>query len=303
MRYNKTRKILIFWCLFIGIGAFFGSFCMFIDKTGTIIKMDALLPYFEKLPFSNILFQDYIFPGICLLLINGIPNIISAILLIKKNKNGIILGGIFGFILMLWITIQFIIFPTNILSISYFIFGFLQMITGYMCYVFYTQEKFYVDENKYTNIGKSKEEIVVYFSRMGYTKKIAYEIANKNKCEILQINPKEKIDGTLGFLWCGRFGMHKWAMNIEQLNTDFSKYKKVIIATPIWVFNLSSPVRMFCQRYSGKLNSVDYVITHFMKSNFIKTADEMDKILKTKRQNLTTICVRFGKNISEKTIN
>jgi len=28
---------------------------------------------------------------------------------------------------------------------------------------------------------------------MGYTKKKAYEIANKNKCEILQINPKDKI--------------------------------------------------------------------------------------------------------------
>lgn len=43
----------------------------------------------------------------------------------------------FGITLMLWITIQFIIFPTNILSITYFIIGFIEFITGYMIYVFY----------------------------------------------------------------------------------------------------------------------------------------------------------------------
>ena len=46
MRYNKTRKVLIFWCLFIGIGALYGSVCMLIDPTGKLLGMDQLLPYF-----------------------------------------------------------------------------------------------------------------------------------------------------------------------------------------------------------------------------------------------------------------
>ena len=37
------------------------------------------------------------------------------------------------------------------------------------------KENFRFDLNDYKNIGKNKENIVVYFSRMGYTKKIAYE--------------------------------------------------------------------------------------------------------------------------------
>lgn len=55
-RYNTARKILIFWTLFIGIGAV----GMLSDPTGKAMGMDKMLPYFQVLPFSDILFQDYI---------------------------------------------------------------------------------------------------------------------------------------------------------------------------------------------------------------------------------------------------
>lgn len=101
--------------------------------------------------------------------------------MLKNKKIEIILGTIFGFTLMLWIIIQFIILPRNILLISFFIIGFIQLITSYMTYVFYNQEN--LNENDY-KINKNSNTLVVYFSRMGYTKKIAYEIAN-NKYDIL----------------------------------------------------------------------------------------------------------------------
>ena len=40
MRYKVTRKVLIFLCLFIGIGALYGSFCMLIDPSGKLLKME-----------------------------------------------------------------------------------------------------------------------------------------------------------------------------------------------------------------------------------------------------------------------
>ena len=139
MRYKRTKKILLFWCLFIGIGALLGGITMLIDPTGKLMKMDEMLPYFQVLPFSNILFQNFIFSGISLLIVNGFSNLTASYLLIKNKKSGIILGTIFGFTLMLWITIQFIIFPMNVLSTSYFIFGLMQLIIGYITYVFYTK--------------------------------------------------------------------------------------------------------------------------------------------------------------------
>ena len=294
MRYKITKKVLMFCCLFIGICALYGGICMLIDPSGKLIAMDTILPYFKVLPFSKYLFKNYIFSGIALIIVNGITNIVALIFLIKNKKLGIILGTIFGITLMMWITIQFIIFPFNFMSTSYFIFGFIQAITGYMCYVFYCQEKFIVDEKMYKNIGTNKDIAVVYFSRMGYTKKVAFAISDKLGASVLEVTTREKTEGTLGFWWCGRFGMLKKDMPIN-FDEDLSKYKKVIICTPIWVFTMSSPIRAFCNMYSNKLKNVDYVFVHFMKSKFTRVADEMDKILKVKRTNFKSICARLGK--------
>ena len=295
MRYKITRKFLIFWCLFVGIGALWGSINMFIDTTGKLLQMDTMLPYFQVLPFSDILFKNYIFPGIALLIVNGISNLIATYLLIKNKKSGIILGTIFGLTLMLWITIQFIIFPTNILSITYFVVGIIQLITGYMTYVFYTQEQFKFDQNEYKNIGKNKDVLVVYFSRMGYTKKVAYEEAEKQKADILELKTKEKTENTSGFWWCGRYGMHKWKMAIYDIDVDLKIYKKVIIVSPIWVFSVSAPIREFCYKYSESINSVEYIFVHFMNTKFENVADEVDGILNKKREKFTSICMRIGK--------
>ena len=295
MRYKITKKFLIFWCLFIGIGAIYGSCAMFIDPTGKLLKMEELLPYFQVLPFSNTLFQNYIFPGVALLIVNGISNLIATYLLIKDKKIGIILGTTFGFTLILWIIIQFIIFPMNPLSISFFILGIIQLITGYMTYVFYNQEQFSFNIDDYKNVGNNKDILVVYFSRMGYTKKIAYEEANKTGAQIIEIKAKEKTEGTSGFWWCGRYGMHKWGMPIEEINVDLKQYKKVIIVSPIWVFDISAPIREFCNKYSKEINSTEYIFTHFMNASFKNVADELDEILNKKREKFTSICVRLGK--------
>lgn len=294
MRYKKVKKILMFWCLFIGIGAIWGSICMFIKPDGSILHMENLLPYFKCLPLSNVLFQNYIFSGIMLLIINGITNITSFYLLLKNKKIGIILGMIFGITLMLWITIQFIIFPRNFLSISYFIFGFMEFLAGLITLIFYTQESFPFNEDDYL-INRKSKTVVVYFSRMGYTKKIAYMIASKENSNIYELTTKQKTSGTLGFWWCGRFNMHKWRMDTKDVNFNLKDYDKVIIVSPIWVFSLSAPIKDFCYKYKSDIDSYELVLTHFMKSNFLNVRDEVYKILDKKCEKFTSICVRYGK--------
>ena len=294
MRYEKVKKILLFWCLFISFAAFYGGILMLIDPTGKLLQMDEMINYFQDLPFSGILFQNYVFSGIALIIVNGISNLIAAILIMKNKKIGIILGAIFGFTLMLWITIQFIIFPMNYLSTSFFVLGFLQLILGFTTYVFYTQEHFEFNKTNYKNINIKSDTIVVFFSRMGYTRKIAYEIANEKKCAILELKTPERTENTLGFLWCGRFGMHKWPMKINDINIDLKKYEKVVIVSPIWVFDICAPIRKFIMEYKNDINNVEYVFTHFMKAKFINVANNLDKIIGIKRDNFKSICVRFG---------
>jgi len=130
-RYNTARKWLIFWTLFVGIGAVAGGLSMIIDPSGRALHMDAMLPFFQKLPFADVLFRDFLFSGFALLIVNGLTNLTAAVLLLRKKKPGVLLGGIFGITLMLWICIQFYMFPLNFMSAAYFIFGLCQAAAGF----------------------------------------------------------------------------------------------------------------------------------------------------------------------------
>ncbi len=131
IRFDAARIWLIFWTLFIGIGAVAGGLSMILDPSGKTLHMDGMLPYFQKLPLADVLFRDFLFSGFALLIVNGLTNLTAAVLLFRKKKIGVILGGIFGVTLMLWICIQFYMFPLNFMSSAYFVFGLCQAITGY----------------------------------------------------------------------------------------------------------------------------------------------------------------------------
>lgn len=294
-RYAAARKWLIFWTLFIGIGAVCGATGMLADPTGRAMGMDAMLPYFQKLPLADILYRDYVFPGIALLIVNGLTNLTAAVLLFANKKAGILCGGIFGVTLMLWICIQFYMFPPNFMSTAYFIFGFAQATTGYAAWVFYRQERFTVNIEDYPNIGKNKDRLVVYFSRMGYVRKLAFEEANRIGAEVLEIVSTERTAGTLGFWWCGRFGMHRWEMPIVEPNVDLAAYNHVTICAPIWVFSLAAPVRAFCGMATGKIREVDYILVHHTGGSYENAADEMDSLLGLRRTSLKNYSCKVGK--------
>ena len=133
-RYDTARRWLIFWTLFIGVGAVAGGLSMILDPSGKTLRMDGMLPYFQVLPFAKTLFQDFLFSGFALLIVNGLTNLTAAVLLLKRKRLGVILGGVFGVTLMLWICIQFYMFPLNFMSTAYFIFGLCQALTGYVAW-------------------------------------------------------------------------------------------------------------------------------------------------------------------------
>lgn len=294
-RFETARKWLIFWTLFIDIGAVGGAACMLAAPDGSLLGMDGMLPYFQKLPFADVVFQDFLFSGFALLIVNGLTNLTAAGLLLARKKIGIVLGGVFGVTLMLWICIQFYMFPLNFMSTIYFIFGLAQACTGYAAWVFYQQEQFTVRPEDYPNVGSNPRRLVVYFSRMGYGKKLALEEANRTGAELYEIRSTERTQGTLGFWWCGRYGMHHWAMPIEPISVDLTAYDHVTICSPIWVFALAAPVRAFCQAAAGQVKEVDYILVHHNNSPYENAAREMDALLGLHRTGLRSVCCRKGR--------
>ena len=69
---------------------------MLLDPSGKTMGMDGMLPYFQVLPFAEVVFQDLAFSGIALFIVNGLTNLAAAGLLLARKKAGVVLGGIFG---------------------------------------------------------------------------------------------------------------------------------------------------------------------------------------------------------------
>ena len=293
-RYKIARRWLLFWTLFIGLGAVAGALGMLLDPSGRALGMDAMLPYFQVLPFADVVFQDFTFSGWALLVVNGLTNLTAAGLLLARKRAGVILGGVFGVTLMLWICIQFYMFPPNFMSTIYFFFGLAQAATGWAAWVFWQQESFQVDIMQYPHIGTNPDRLVVFFSRMGYVRRIAYETAERTGAAVYEIRAAERTEGTLGFWWCGRYGMHHWDMPIEPVTADLTAYAHVTVCAPIWVFALAAPVRTFCRAAAGKIREADYILVHHQNSRYENAAAEMDRLLGLHHTPVTTLRCREG---------
>ena len=87
-RYETARRILVFWTLFIGIGAVGGAAMMLLDPSGKTMGMDGMLPYFQVFPFADVLFQNFTFSGWALLIVNGLTNLTAALLLLRRKPLG-----------------------------------------------------------------------------------------------------------------------------------------------------------------------------------------------------------------------
>ena len=158
--------------------------------------------------------------------------------------------------------------------------------------VFERQARFDDGARDCAHIGENPRRLVVYFSRMGYVRRQALLEADRTGAQLYEIRSTERTEGTKGFWWCGRYGMHRWDMPIEPIGVDLTAYDHVTICSPIWVFALAAPVRAFCRQAKGKIREVDYILVHHTSGRYENAADEMDALLGLRRTGFKTIrCV------------
>lgn len=124
---SMQTKFLLYLSAFVGLGAYFGGFVMIISQDGMCMGMKPMLYEMQSLPFAEILFQNFLFSGIMLILINGICNTLTVIGLLKKKPYGILCGLLSGILLICWLSVQWVIFAVNGLTTLYTVFGLLQI--------------------------------------------------------------------------------------------------------------------------------------------------------------------------------
>lgn len=122
-----ARFLQLFWAYFIGIGAVVGAVMMFVDPSGRMWDMDALLVMLrDRLAFAQPLLVDFIPSGLLLLAVNGITNFTSAALIHRRSRYGALSGIVCGAILTAWILLEFYVWGAAGLSVIYLIFALCQ---------------------------------------------------------------------------------------------------------------------------------------------------------------------------------
>lgn len=101
-----------------------------------------------------------------------------------------------------------------------------------------------------------KDILVVCFSRTGYTRRIAEHIARATGADLEAIRERTPRTGWLGYWRSAREALRGTAADIAPASLQPRDYALVVIGTPVWAGNVSSPVRAWIARHRDDLQQV-----------------------------------------------
>jgi len=88
------------------------------------------------------------------------------------------------------------------------------------------------------------------------TKKVAEELKNKLGADIEEITDPTDRRGVLGYFKCGKEAMQKISAPINPIKSDFNVYDLVIVGTPVWGWNICSPIRGLMVKYGQVMKKI-----------------------------------------------
>ena len=103
--------------------------------------------------------------------------------------------------------------------------------------------------------------LVVYYSRTGNTRKVAEEIRNSLDCDIEEIIDTKNRSGLLNYITSGYQASRKKLTTLENIKNDPASYDLLIIGTPVWASNVSTPIRTYINQNQAKFNNVAFFCT------------------------------------------
>jgi len=103
--------------------------------------------------------------------------------------------------------------------------------------------------------------LVVFYSRTGFTRALARQIAEALGGDIEDLADTRSRDGVLGYLRSGFEAALRRRTVLEPLAHEPASYDLVVVGTPVWNASLSSPVRTFLSDHGPEMKRVAFFCT------------------------------------------
>ncbi|MDT4763405.1 hypothetical protein [Sphaerochaeta sp. PS] len=94
--------------------------------------------------------------------------------------------------------------------------------------------------------------VLIYYSLESHTHFIAQKIGEQLSCESIRLLPLKEFSRNrfLKYFWAGKSAAFKEKPPLANKDIDLTLYDTLIIASPVWAGNISSPVRSFLSAYA-----------------------------------------------------
>jgi flavodoxin len=107
-----------------------------------------------------------------------------------------------------------------------------------------------------------KRILIVYYSRTGFTRRIAKEIAGAFDCEIEEIREFGGRSGALGLLRSVFQAATNRTARLKPMMSDPASFDLVVIGSPVWVGHIAAPVRAYMNQHQAKIKAMAFVCTY-----------------------------------------
>jgi menaquinone-dependent protoporphyrinogen IX oxidase len=102
--------------------------------------------------------------------------------------------------------------------------------------------------------------LVVYYSRTGYTRRVAESLAHRLHADLEEIASNAR-SGPFGYVRSAIEALFALQTRIRAPQHDPSDYGLVIVGSPVWFWRLSSPVRTYLSAHRRRLSRMAFFCT------------------------------------------
>ena len=126
---GAARGLLIAVSILNGAAGLVCGVLFIAGPDGRFMQAGALLPVVQGLPLASVFFQDFVWVGVAMLLVLGVPNSIAAVMLLRKSMNQYRVTLAAGVLLALWCGFE-LIFMFNALAVGYLVVGLISIMSS-----------------------------------------------------------------------------------------------------------------------------------------------------------------------------
>ena len=126
-----ARGFLIVVSILNGVAGLVCGVLFIAGPDGRFLQAGALLTVIQELPLASLFFQDFVWIGVAMLLLLGVPNSVATVMLLRKSEDQYLATLFAGVLLLLWTGFE-LIFMINALAVGYFIIGLVSVLSSIM---------------------------------------------------------------------------------------------------------------------------------------------------------------------------